>query len=531
MGFLRKLSTVKAPAVRAGTPGFFSDYWYTPEGFLLQSAQGIRMTPDLALTLSYVHCAVQTISDDFGTMSCQLFKNSNDQGRERVKYTEGSGVGSLAYKLRWQPNDRQSAKAFWSTLAWQYLLRPMACAELIYRKGSDSFVDQIVPRHPDRVEEEVLPSGRLRYKLTREPNGPRYLTQDEMLVVHNTSTIGLNAISRPQYGAKSLASAIGLQDYTHAYFKKGTTAALLATYKGGQMEDEDEARLHSSISRYVSGSENAGGILLVPEDIDVKSLGVDPEKAQLLGLKEYSGRDVARWFKMPPHKLFIGGTTTYASQVQSAADYVTGTQMPIVVEFEQAIQFSLIIQKLTYFAKFNMDYLLRADLKTRMEAYEIAIRSRVMRPSEARLREDMSPDEQLDRLSESDHRPGQRSSGSDAAPAPSDQRAKAPVRDVLMRHDAALRCVRRERVAVEKLAKKYPSDVDHWKAELKEFYENHASFVADVLRLPMPIARAFAAQHGTIIESKGVVEMSDHWERMEAEALTELSYDAERIAA
>ena len=157
MGFLSMVPTVVTPRADAGIggrPSDTDDFWYQPFGWgsSTQMPGGIAIPPELAMTLSYVQCAVQTISDDFGTMTCQLFKDLGDDSHRRVRYSD-PGIGGLAYRLRWQPNRWQSSKAFWSTMAWQYLLRPACYAEIIYRPGSDSIIDQLIPRHPDRVEQ------------------------------------------------------------------------------------------------------------------------------------------------------------------------------------------------------------------------------------------------------------------------------------------------------------------------------------------------------------------------------------------
>lgn len=534
MGALAKLAAVSPRAEVSRGAAVGDDFWYVPDGWVNNlSMAGVGMTPELALTLSHVYCAVDTISADFGTMTCQMFRDDGDDGKTRIKFSD-PGIGGLAYRLRWQPNAVQTAKAFWSTLAWQYLLRPACYAEIIYRPGSDSIVDQMLPRHPDRVEQQRLPSGRLTFKLKEADGSSRFVTQDEMFVVRNTSTDGLNAISRVQFGHQALGTALKLQQFTKTYFQKGATAALIATYKGEEaMDEEAEAAYHGRITRFINGAENAGGLFLTDEDLEVKSLGVEPEKAQLLGLKDLSGRDVARLFKMPPHKLGIAGTNTYASQVQSAQEYVSGCQMPMVVEFEQAIYIHLITAR-DFYAKFNMDYLLRASFKERMEGYEIGIRSRVLRPSEARVREDMNPDEELDRLSALDHRPGSaggepvKPSGRPAGDGAADDgqqaaSARGQVRATLVIHDNAVRVLRREREAVRKLAKKHEHDAEGWRGGLREFYADHARFTGETLRLPIEVARAIAAQHGALLETHGVPAMDDHWERLEAEELTALA--------
>ena len=547
MGFLRRSSTVVSPARVRGdisrSAGYGDDFWYLPEGWTTSLAMaGIGMTPELAMTLSYVYSAVDIISADFGTCPCSLYRSLENDARVKVRFSD-PGIGGLYYRLRWQPNAWQSAKAFWSTLAWQYLLRPAAYAEIVYRPGSDSIVDQLVPRHPDRVEEIRLSSGGIAFKLA-EPNGPpRFVTQAEMLAVRNTSSDGLNAISRIEYGAKALSTGLTLQEFTRTFFKKGITGSLLATYKGSDMDEQEELALHKSITRYVQGAEHAGGVMLVPEDIDVKALGVDPEKAQLLGLKDLSGRDVARLFKMPPHKLAIAQTQTYGSQVQSAQEYVIMTQMPIVREFQDAIYIHLIVAR-DYYAKFNTGHLTQATAKERMEAHEVAIRARVYRPSEARVMEDMSPDAELDRLSALDHRAGSQRDGQDggrgnsAPPPPDPSETEALVlgrtgnaRLVIALHDNAQRLLARERSAVEKLAKRYASaqDVPKWRDGLRTFYEDFAPYVAETMRVPIDVARAYVSQHGQSLQDSGIGIMNEHWARVESVSLVELALEPESI--
>lgn len=524
MGFLHSTAAT-APvrmqaesALAAHTKAFFAG------DDLVTSALGYDVSPELALTLSYVYCAVDTISADFGTATCQMFEDLGNDGRRRVPYS-APGIGSLARQLRWQPNSWQTAKAFWSTIAWQYLLRPAAYAELIYRPGSPGFVDQLVPRHPDRVRQEVLPRG-IRFKIFEPGGTSRYVTQDEMFVVRNTSSDGLNALSRMQYGSQALASALTLQHFTTNYFKKGVTASLLGTYKGAAMEDEDEAALHKSISRYMSGVENAGGLLLVPEDIDVKALGVSAKDAELLGLKNASGRDVARMFKMPPSWLGIENAQSYASQVQDSENYKNRCQLPLAVEVEQAVQRDLILAYDRYFIKFNLDYLTRGNLLERMQAYEIGIRSRILRPSDARVREDMSPDEDLDRLSESDYRPGT-AGGQQSTEKKALALSRSGLKGVLALHDNAVRCLRRERSALAKLATKHANSAEGWQDGVREFYADHAGYVAQQMRLSIEDARMYAAQHGAQFESHGMTlidgEAAGHWEREEAEELVALA--------
>ena len=219
MGFLQRLPTVVAPSRRMPprpfnySQAFFSGD-YLPEAWSASlSAAGINVTPELALTLSAYYGGVTMLSRDLATLPCQTFKRREDEGKDRVSGRSDARVGGithLAYLLRWQPNLIQSAVEFFEAMVAQYVMRSRAYAEIV--PGISGFLDQLLPRHPDRVQTERLPSGRLRYKLAEVDGSTRYLTQDEMFVVRDLSFDGgLTTLSRTAFGANAIGTALATQ--------------------------------------------------------------------------------------------------------------------------------------------------------------------------------------------------------------------------------------------------------------------------------------------------------------------------------
>src|SRR3990172_8439714 len=531
MGFLQTISSVASPArLRASAQEHATAFWSGADmdwGHAL-SAAGVTVTPDLALTLSAMSSGVRMIGMDLATLPAQTFKVRDDGGKDRVKpiYGDGidqsAGIGSLAYMLRWQPNAFQTATEFMLAQVAQYLLRGVAYAEII--NGPYGFLAQLLPRHPDRVTAERLPSGRIRYRLTEAGGAPRYLTQDEMFVVRDLSFDGLNALSRVRYGSEAIGSAIATQRAAGKFFKSGMTASTVATYTG-EMDEEDEAALHRSISRYAAGVDNSFGLMLIPDDVKISNLAIEPEKAQMMLAQEWGVREVARLLNLPGSKLGIKDSVSYNSQVQSALDYVITCLRPIAVTFEQAIQRDLILAKDTYIVEYKLEALMRGDFEQQSNFVEKLIRNRVMRPgSEARLLFGLNPDQRLDALHEGDMRPG-----ASASPRPTSegQSSRAQLKGMLALHDTAVRVLRRERYGVEKLAKKHADDPAGWQGGLREFYgTDHAPFLAREMRLDLETARAVCAQHGSALEAQGLVVIDEHWERQEAEDLCALALDA-----
>lgn len=539
MGFLSGVSSiVPPPRMRAEASSyqqaFFSGDDLPGSWAAALSAAGVTVTPDLARTLSAYACGVDTISYDLGTLLLRAFKNRPDGGKTLVAGSANgheAGIANLVYKLQWQPNDVQTAAEFFGSQIAQLLMRNVAYAEII--PSSMGFVDQLLPRHPDRVRPERLPSGRLRYKLIEIGGKSRYVTQEEMFVIRDLSSDGgLSPLSRVGYGANAIGTALAAERAAGKFFKSGMTAAILATYTG-DMEDEQEAELHASITRYAAGVENTFGLMLVPDDVKVTNLAIEPEKAQMMLAREWTVYEVARMLRISPRKLMIGKTATYASSYQDSIDHVVNCLRPLAVLTQQSIQRDLVIAKDVYSFVFHLGELLKGDPVQMGDYIEKLISSRAMTPSEVRMAFlDMNPDPHLDQLSESDNQPGKSGTPKPAASASS---SRATLKGMLALHDNAVRCLRRERAAVEKLAKKHASDVDGWKAALREFYSEHAGFVAQTMRVSLTIARGYAAQHGSAFEAQGVVlidgDAGEAWERCEADELCALAMDDERSAA
>jgi HK97 family phage portal protein len=537
MGFLQRMSSVAAPArmhASAGNPAdpFYGLYggYLPPEWYGALSAAGVSVTPDNAMALSALYSGVTMIAYDLATCPAQTFRMRDDEGKDRVRGGPTSpGIGGVAYRMRWAPNDVQTSVEWVVSMVAQFLLRGRAYAEIV-GGPTTGIAEQYLPRHPDRVRPERLPSGRMRYKLIEASGAPRYVTQEEMLVVRDLSFDGgMTSTSRIQYGAQALGSALASQQAQAKFFKSGMTAATVATYTG-DLEPEDEAALHASISRYAAGTENSFGLMLIPDDVKISSLSPDPQKAMMIESQEEGVRNVARLLHLPGSKLGLKDSVAYASAVQAALDYIVSCLRPIAVTFEQAFKRDLIIQKELYEVVFKLEAMMRGDFTAQSEYLEKFIRSRVMRPSEARLILEMNPDPALDKLSEGDMRPGTSSTANNTPPRQNDQSARAHLKGTLALHDTAMRVLRREKHDVEALAKKHASDVDGWQAGLREFYADHAGFVAREMRLDMDTAMAYAAQHGSQLEQRGIVLFDDGFERAEADELCALALSEDRAA-
>ena len=100
--------------------------------------------------------------------------------------------------------------------------------------------------------------------------------------------------------------------------------------------------------------------------------GVSPSESQALESRRFMVEEIARVFRVPLHMLQVAapGVQSYASNEENAIQFASYTLRPIVKKIEDAYS-RLIVGG--GFLKLNMDALLRGDLKSRYEAYSVAM--------------------------------------------------------------------------------------------------------------------------------------------------------------
>lgn len=125
---------------------------------------------------------------------------------------------------------------------------------------------------------------------------------------------------------------------------------------------------------------------------DVKDFSIDPAKAQLTDTRRYSKGEAALMFGIPGALMDYhepGSSLTYANVTMIYDQFLKACLLPYyLAPIEQAMS-DLLTRSTT--AKFNVDGLLRADIKTRYDVYTAGITAGVLTTDEARIAEGLAP--------------------------------------------------------------------------------------------------------------------------------------------
>lgn len=185
--------------------------------------------------------------------------------------------------------------------------------------------------------------------------------------------------------ALSVSTGLQAQEYGATWFSNGgvppgTMKNTRQTIDRGQA-DAISDRLVSAIKRRRP--------IVYGADWEFDAISVPPEQSQFLETINASASQIASIYGIPPE--YVGGSTgdsmTYATVEQNAIR-LNQALRPLLVRLDNA--FSALMPNKQR-VKLNADATARADLKTRLEAYEIALRTGLYTIDEIRTLEDLPP--------------------------------------------------------------------------------------------------------------------------------------------
>lgn len=204
---------------------------------------------------------------------------------------------------------------------------------------------------------------------------------------------GLIGWSPIRQAREAIGGAIALEEYANRFLANGG-APSMALKTDGRLSDAAAKNLKASWKASVGGRANAGEAVVLEEGLTPMPLQVPQKDAQFIEQRQFSSTQIARIFRIPPYMIAAPSPTpmTYSNVEQESLHFVTYSLAPHLVAIEQAFAADPdFYPDSSYYPEFLVDALLRSDTHTRMQSYEVAIRSRVMLPDEARALENRPP--------------------------------------------------------------------------------------------------------------------------------------------
>lgn len=330
-----------------------------------RSYTGVHVSTNTALGNVAVYAAVRVLAEAVGSLPLHTYSEVG-RGRERVD-------DPRAYVLNKAPNPEMTAMQLWSTVMGHLNLWGNAYLYKVISPATGQ-VKELWPLRPDRTGPVRTSSNQLAYVTYTDQGQPQYFLKDEVIHISNfgTGDLGISPIG---VARQAIGISIAAEEYAGRYYANDAKPGGIIQYQG-KLTDE---QFKSLVQRWQAGHQglkNSHLVGILTDGATWTDVGINPQDSQFLETRKFQVREIARIFRVPPHKIGdLEGTITYASIEQQSIDFVTDSIRPWCVRVEQALNNSLfssdIDRKAGIFCEFNLDALLRGDTKTRYEAYAI----------------------------------------------------------------------------------------------------------------------------------------------------------------
>lgn len=345
------------PAYSLSDPGIL--------GALADSDDGISTAN--ALNVPAVAACVKVLSESVAQLPLRMFRVFND-GR-RIRETAHPAAVLLASKpnpvMTWATffEQQQAQLALWGNSYAQRIFDRNGATRALYPLKSGD-----VRTYVREIVEDGLPALAKFHEV-----GSTKLTAENILHVPLMSLDGIAGLSPIAQNRLGLSAALAQQKFTAAMYKNG--ARLSGTLEHPQrLSKEAATRLRENWSNVYSGAANAGKVAILEEGMKFSALTMPLDDAQFIETVKFTREQIAAMYRVPPHMIGNLDRATFSNIEHQSLEFAVFTLGPYLVKWEQALADALLSPSEVgqYYFRFNMDALLRGDLKSRYDAYAVA---------------------------------------------------------------------------------------------------------------------------------------------------------------
>ena len=347
------------------------------------SASGVRVDELRAMQTSAVYACVKILAETVASLPLHLYKKGKNGKNEMA---EQHPLFSCLYE---SPNEEMTSFEFRETMMTSLLLWGNAYARKIRKNGHVTELWYLKPNL--MTVERDSQTGRIKYTYSDDIKNQTFVySPDQVFHVKGLSIDGVLGLSPIAQAREAVGLSLATEQYGAKFFGNGARP-------GGVLEHpgilKDPEKLRESWNKVYQGTRNSHKVAVLEEGMKYHTIGIAPEDAQFLETRKYQVNEICRIFRVPPHLVGDLDRATFSNIEHQSIEFVQHTVRPWLVRWEQSISRQLLDEKerLLYFAKFNVDGLLRGDYKSRMEGYAIGRQNGWLSANDIRHLEDLPP--------------------------------------------------------------------------------------------------------------------------------------------
>ena len=337
------------------------------------------VTQNSSLTLSAFYNGIEILTNDIALPTKSVYKKDGDNRQSLSNHP-------VNYLIAKRPNQYMTSFMFHKMMGQFAILKGNAYALIERNKHTAKPIAFQLITQPVKV---VIHNAKLFYTVKYKDKSVTY-PSDDILHIPGFSYNGITGISVIQHAARSLGVALAAQDYSSEYYNsKGLGSGFIKTDKS--LDSTAKERIGTGFSDILSAN-NPFKVPVLDEGMSFHPIQITAAEAQFLLTSKHGVSEVARWLNIPPHKLKLISDSNHSITEIGEIIHNQDSVLPWVTKFEQEYNAKLFTEKekSDHFVKFNMNILMRADIKSQAEYFSKMIFNGVMTRNEVRALLDLN---------------------------------------------------------------------------------------------------------------------------------------------
>lgn len=318
----------------------------------------VVVTEETALQLSAVYAAVRLYVDTISALPIMLYKRKDDGSREAVRK-------HWALDLLDSPNGFTTTREdLVAQLVYSLVLNGNSYAVL---KRAGGRVRGITPVMPSQIITFLDDDETVWHRYTHSGSSEDYGSSDMLHVkLFGNGIVGLSPI---KFHQGALGIATNTEKLVTDIYATGKASGVLTI--DAALTDNQRALIKQNFEEIASNPNRR--LQVLEAGMQFQQLSLSPQDMDLIAARRYSVSDIARIFSLPSVLLDNNEGGVYTAGIAPILDswYRTGLA-PVITKIEAALNRALFRgtdEQGDIELRFDVDHLLRADVKTRADVY------------------------------------------------------------------------------------------------------------------------------------------------------------------
>lgn len=373
-----QVKTLAPQAFAEIAPQFYNSYFVPRTGLDLETS--FATYAQLYQRQPWVATVVDKIAHALARLGVHVWDESSPTGKV-------IDTSSPYAKLMAKPCPDMDSYSFWLWVCSTFEI--FGETYLIKLRDDNRRVVGLVPMHPAQTKIHRDKDGTVTYQFLGHPN--QEFAGDDIVPFRAFDPYGtMRGMSRLEALVHTLRSEDSARRATASWWRNmGRPSMTLTTDK--KLGPEGRKRLQDAFRASAAGSSNAGGVLVLEDDVKPTIMQLSAEEMQYIESRKLNREEVCARFDMPPNAVHILEHATYSNITEALRSVYRDSLAPRIEFLESVLNWYIGSEfSENRCAKFNMQDVLRGDFETRATAVTQLTNAGVMKPSEARTMFDLN---------------------------------------------------------------------------------------------------------------------------------------------